>query len=122
ETKEIKKSTTDSDSGYMMRDNKPEGFFYLDHRTVDSKNNIIVDVHVTPGNVSDSEPILKRLDRINETFKIKPKYHGLDAGYFTNSIFKGLANRKINAVIAYRRSPHKKGMFSKSKFIYDFDK
>ncbi|WP_212905402.1 transposase, partial [Clostridium polyendosporum] len=31
ETKEIKKSTTDSDSGYMMRDNKPEGFFYLDH-------------------------------------------------------------------------------------------
>ena len=39
ETKEIKKSTTDPDSGYMMRDNKPEGFFYLDHRTVDSKNN-----------------------------------------------------------------------------------
>ncbi|WP_423243373.1 hypothetical protein [Clostridium septicum] len=30
-----------------MRDNKPEGFFYLDHRTVDSKNNIIMDVHVT---------------------------------------------------------------------------
>ena len=45
----------------MMRDNKPEGFFYLDHRTVDSKNNIIMDVHVTPGNVSDSEPILKRI-------------------------------------------------------------
>ena len=42
ETKEIKKSTTDPDSGYMMRDNKPEGFFYLDHRTVDSKNNIII--------------------------------------------------------------------------------
>ena len=60
ETKQIKKSTTDPDSGYMMRDNKPEGFFYLDHRTVDSKNNIIMDVHVTPGNVSDSEPILKR--------------------------------------------------------------
>ena len=62
ETKEIKKSTTDPDSGYMMRDNKPEGFFYLDHRTVDSKNNIIMDVHVTRGNVSDSEPILKRID------------------------------------------------------------
>lgn len=27
ETKEIKKSTTDPDSGYMMRDNKPEAFF-----------------------------------------------------------------------------------------------
>lgn len=122
ETKEIKKSTTDPDSGYMMRDNKPEGFFYLDHRTVDSKNNIIVDVHVTPGNVSDSDPILKRIDRVTDTFKIKPKYLGLDAGYSTNAILKGIANRKIRSVVAYRRSPHKKGMFSKSKFIYDFDK
>jgi Fe-S cluster biosynthesis and repair protein YggX len=36
ELKNIKVSTTDPDSGYMMRDGKPEGFFYLDHRTVDS--------------------------------------------------------------------------------------
>lgn len=122
ETKEIKKSTTDPDSGYMMRENKPEGFFYLDHRTVDSKNNIIVDVHVTPGNVSDSDPILKRIDRITETFKIYPKYLGLDAGYSTNPIFKGIKDRKIISVVAYRRSPHKKGMYSKNKFIYDFDK
>jgi len=35
-TKEIKQSTTDPDSGYMVRDNKPKGFFYLDHRTTDS--------------------------------------------------------------------------------------
>lgn len=122
ETKEIKKSTTDPDSGYMMRDNKPEGFFYLDHRTVDSKNNIIMDVHVTPGNVSDSEPILKRIDRIEETFNIKPKYLGLDAGYSTNPIFKGITDRDIIPVIAYRRSPHKKGMYTKNKYIYDYDK
>lgn len=47
-----------------------------------------MDVHVTPGNVSDSEPILKRIDRIKETFNIKPKYLGLNAGYSTNPIFK----------------------------------
>ena len=122
ETKQIKKSTTDPDSGYMMRDNKPEGFFYLDHRTVDSKNNIIMDVHVTPGNVSDSEPILKRIDRIEETFNIKPKYLGLDAGYSTNPIFKGITDRDITPVIAYRRSPHKKGMYTKNKYIYDYGK
>ena len=91
-----------------MRDNKPEGFFYLDHRTVDSKNNIIMDVHVTPGNVSDSEPILKRIDRIKETFNIKPKYLGLDAGYSTNPIFKGIIDRDIIPVVAYRRSLIKK--------------
>lgn len=64
ETKEIKKSSTDPDSGYMMRDNKPEEFFYLYHRTVDNKNNVIVDVHVTPCNLRDSDPILKKIDRI----------------------------------------------------------
>ena len=36
ETKKIKQSTTDPESGYMHRDGKPVGFFYLDHRTVDS--------------------------------------------------------------------------------------
>ena len=108
----------------MMRENKPEGFFYLDHRTVDSKNNIIVDVHVTPGNVSDTDPILKRLDRITNTFDFpkKTKYIGLDAGYSTNPIFKGLVDRNLVPVVAYRRSPHKKGMFTKNKFVYDFDK
>ncbi len=42
--KTIKQSTTDPDSGYMVRDQKPKGFFYLDHRTVDGKANIITDV------------------------------------------------------------------------------
>ena len=39
--KTIKVSTTDPDSGHMVRDRKPKGFFYLDHRTVDSRYNII---------------------------------------------------------------------------------
>ena len=60
----------------------------MDHRTVDSQNNIIVDVHVTPGNVNDVDPYLKRLDRIRERFKLDVKYVGLDAGYYTNAICK----------------------------------
>jgi transposase len=31
DTKQIKVSRTDPDSGYMVRDDKPTGFFYLDH-------------------------------------------------------------------------------------------
>jgi len=68
EKKEIKVSKTDPDSGYMIRDGKPEGFFYLDHRTVDLKYNLITDVHITPGNVHDSVPYLSRLDRQRERF------------------------------------------------------
>ena len=63
EEREIRVSTTDPDSGYMVRDGKPEGFFYLDHRTVDGKYNFITDVYVTPGNIHDSVPYLERLDR-----------------------------------------------------------
>ncbi len=33
EEKETKVSRTDPESGYMVRDGKPKGFFYLDHRT-----------------------------------------------------------------------------------------
>ena len=54
EQKEIKVSMTDPDCGYMVQNGKPEGSFYLDHRTVDHKYNIITDVHITPGNVHDA--------------------------------------------------------------------
>lgn len=68
EEKEVRVSTTDPDSGYMIRDGKPEGFFYLDHRTVDLKYNMITDVHVPPCNVHDSVPYLSRLDHQREQF------------------------------------------------------
>ena len=44
--KSRKINTTDPDSGYYHRDHKEEGFMYLDHRTVDGKNNIIIDCHI----------------------------------------------------------------------------
>ena len=113
ETKTIKESTTDKDSGYMVRDGKPKGFFYLDHRSVDGKANIITDVHVTPGNVHDSIPYLQRLDRQQKRFGFDVEAVGLDAGYFTAPICKGLNDRDIFGVISYRRPNHKAGYFSK---------
>jgi len=115
----IKQSKTDADSGYMVRDGKPKGFFYLDHRSVDSKANIITDVHVTAGNVHDSIPYLQRLDRQRERFGFKIEAVGLDAGYFTAPICKGLENRGLLGVMGYRRPNHKKGYFYKREYIYD---
>lgn len=120
--KEIKQSITDPDSGYMVRDNKPEGFFYLDHRTVDSQCNIITDVHVTPGNKHDSVPYLKRLDRQIERFGFNIQAVGLDAGYFTSAVCQGLEQRDIYAVMGYRRPTHKKGYFYKREYEYDEQK
>ncbi|AMO55060.1 IS1182 family transposase [Endozoicomonas montiporae CL-33] len=116
ETKEIKQSTTDPDSGYMVRDNKPRGFFYLDHRTTDGQCNIITDVHVTPGNVHDSRPYLDRLDRQVRRFDFKVSAVGLDAGYMSTAICKGLEDRSIYGVIGYRRPNHKKGYFRKLEY------
>jgi len=119
EVKETKVSTTDPDSGYMVREGKPEGFFYLDHRTVDSRYSIITDTFVTPGNVHDSIPYLNRLDRQRERFGFDVAAVGLDAGYFTAGICKGLEDRDIYGAIAYRRPNHIKGYLRKSDYIYD---
>lgn len=119
ETKEVKSSITDPDSGYMVRDGKPKGFFYLDHRTVDGKFNIITDTFVTPASIHDSIPYLDRLDSQIEKFGFEVESVGLDAGYSTAPICKGLIEREIYGVIGYRRSNYKKGIFRKNKFIYD---
>ena len=119
ETKEIKVSTTDPDSGYLVREGKPKGFFYLDHRTVDGKCSIITDTFVTPGNVHDSQPYLPRLDRQRKRFSFEPTAVGLDAGYFTPHICKGLTERKIYGVIGYSRPTHREGYLRKRDFVYD---
>lgn len=124
ETKEIKVSTTDPDSGYMVRDGKPEGFFYLDHRTVDHKYNIITDVHITPGNVHDAVPYLSRLEHIVSKFGFKNTLEAvaLDAGYFTSHICKELHEKNIFAVIGSRAYTPVKGLIAKWRFKYDADK
>lgn len=118
EERTVKVSTTDPESGYMMRDGKPEGFFYLDHRTVDIKYNIITDVHVTPGNVHDSVPYIERLDRQIERFNFSVEAVALDSGYLSTPICKKLQDRKIFAVIAHRRFHPIQGLFPKWKFKY----
>ena len=118
-TKVKKISTTDPESGYMVRDGKPKGFFYLEHRTVDGKFNIITDTYVTAANIHDSIPYLKRLDHQRNKFNFKVKSVGLDAGYFTPHICKGLESRDIFSSISYRRSNHLKGYFYKREYMFD---
>lgn len=118
-TKPTKISETDPDAGYMVRDQKPEGFFYLDHRTVDGKYNIITDTYVTPGNINDARPYLQRLDRQCGRFKLKPLVVGLDAGYNTAALCHGLVERRIDGVVGYKRPHGPKGQLKKRQFTYD---
>ena len=118
EEKQVKISNTDGESGYYHRDNKEKGFMYLDHRTVDSKCNIIVDSYVTKGNVHDSTPYVSRLEYIKEKFGFHIKEVGIDSGYDTLDIKKYLHDNKIFGVIAYRRYPKAETTVKKYTFKY----
>ena len=118
--KETKVSSTDPDAGYMVREGKPKGFFYLDHRTVDGKFGIITDTHATPANVHDSVVYLGRLDRQRERFGLPVRAVGLDAGYATAAIARGLHERAIDGVVSYRNpTPPRPGMMRRSSFRYE---
>ena len=88
EERRVKVSNTDDESGYYHRDNKEKGFMYLDHRTVDSKCNVIVDCYVTKGNVHDSQPYIGRLEYIKNKFGFNIREVGVDSGYDTIDIKK----------------------------------
>ena len=122
ETKIIKQSTTDPDSGEMNRERKPRGFYYLDHRTTDSLFNIITDVHITPANVSDSTCYIDRLKYQINRFGFNVEAVGLDAGYNTTYICKELYDLGIFATMGRRKAGGKKHFFKKNKFKYDKDK
>ena len=118
EEKEIKVSETDEESGYYHRDNKEKGFMYLDHRTVDSKCNIIVDCYITRGNVHDSVPYISRLEYLKRKFEFDIKEVGIDSGYDTLDIKKYLHDNNIYGVIAYRRYARAETTVRKSRFKY----
>lgn len=119
ETKHIKISTTDKESGYYHRDNKEKGFMYLDHRTVDDKCNIIVDCYITKGNVHDSEPFIKRADYIKQKFNFDIKNYAIDSGYLTLDIKKYFIENDIFAVFGYRRYGTPNSRKEKSKYSYN---
>ena len=114
-------STTDPDSGQLSKEGKPDGFHYSEHRTVDSKNNIIVNTHVTAANIHDVVPLPEILEEIRQRLGALPKYMGLDAGYHNAAVAHLLTKARIQGVIGYRRHTFKTDYFGKFRFRYDFD-
>ena len=119
ETKTVKINRTDKESGYYHRSNKENGFVYLDHRTVDGKNNIIVDCHITKGNVHDSTVYIQRMKYIKNTFNFNIQKAALDSGYESLDIKHWLNKQNIFAVIGYRRHGTKESREKRKKFYYE---
>ena len=101
-------STTDPDSGQQSREGKPDGFHYSEHRTVDSKCSVIVNVHVEPANINDVTPMPEILNEIEARLDKLPKYMGPDAGYHNAGTAhlletKSIQEAKVNHGLRYAR-------------------
>jgi len=92
------RSITDPEAGWLCRPDKPTGFHYLTHQTIDAENGIIVDVNVTPGNAPDCNSYTEQIDRSAETlgeFGIDIEAVCVDSAYDTALIHKEIEERKL---------------------------
>lgn len=122
-TKEVTKSITDPECGLMNRPGKPIGFHYLDHQTCDSKNGMITDVFVTPGNVRDCTPHTDRIEYQIDKFGFQPDAICADAGYDSGEIHSAMLKKNIKTYIpkvsASKANANYEQGFDKNDFKYN---
>jgi len=111
-------SLSDPEAGYMVREGKPEGFHYLEHRTVEGRNGFVVHLRVTSARLVDPVAYLSCLKEVKELYAFGVKAVGLDAGYYSNAICHSLTDQGIFAAIASRGTRPAKGMMGKWRFRY----
>jgi transposase len=97
--KEVTQSKTDREAGLLNRVNKPRGFYYLAHTTIDVNHGIITDVHVTPANRNDHEPFTARLREQKDKFHLQIQKVGADKGYDRSAVHHALEKLEIEGYI-----------------------
>lgn len=102
ETKHIKESLTDPESGCFHKGEKEKCFAYT-HQTFCDKNGFVLSNITTPGNTHDSVAFFKAYSALNEKFKDKIKNVCLDAGYTTPQICRDIILNGHNPLMPYKR-------------------
>jgi transposase len=113
------RSKSDPDSKIVSRKGMGPGLFYKEHRSMDSEG-YITDVHVTAGNVSDSEPYVARLKRQRDVLSLPINAVVADRGYGISHVYKDLTEMEINAYIPQIASPKQnERAYRQNDFIND---
>ena len=113
-------SATDPDSGFLKRPGKPEGMHYLDHQSIDGAHGIIVDVAVTPGNVTDATPYLDRIEHMREHLDLPIEVVGADSAYDVSIVHQELSDKGIRMVTPVNEeTPTYKVELTRADFLYD---
>ena len=116
ETKEIKESTTDPESGWFHKGEHKQVFAYAVETACD-KFGWILDYTVHPGNHHDSRTFKSLYDKLRTIPKLNKIV--VDAGYKTPAIAKMILDDGKIPVFPYKRPMTKEGFFKKSEYAYD---
>ena len=118
ETKHIKESKTDSESGCFHKGEKEKCFAYT-HQTFCDKNGFVLANTINPGNVHDSVAFFEAYSILNSKFKDQIKNVCLDAGYINSAICREIILTGHTPLMPYKRPMTGKGLFKKYEYVYD---
>ena len=118
---DLQMSTTDPDASPMHYKNKGASRLgYLTHYVVDGgKARVILDVLVTPAEVTENLPMLELLFRSRFRWRLRPRSVTADAAYGTVENVAAVEKGGIHAYIALPNHDKRGPLFAKSDFLYD---
>lgn len=117
ETKTIKQSKTDPESGAFHKGEHEKCFAYVANTACD-RHNFVLDFELGAGNIHDSvmfdglyKKVLSKFSEVNVV--------ALDSGYKTPWIMKQIIDTQRIPAVPYKRPMTKAGFFKKYEYVYD---
>ena len=108
DTKHIKESITDPESGCFHKGEKEKCFAYT-HQVFCDKNGFLLTKTTTSGNVHDSVAFFEAYNTLNEKFKDQIKNVCLDAGYVNPTICREIILNEHVSLMPYKMAMTGKG-------------
>ena len=116
-SKKIKKnethqSTSDPESTCVNRKGYSGELYYKTHYTIDGKERIILDCHVTTGAHHECNEFINRIDHVTEKFNLNVIEAIADSGYGHGPTYEDLKERGIRSYIPLRDKKLGAGKYS----------
>jgi hypothetical protein len=122
---DLQVSATDPDTSPMHHKKKgaSKSIGYLTHYVVDGgKARVILDVLVTPAEVTENLPMLELLFRSRFRWRLRPRSVTADAAYGTTENVAAVEKSGIRAYMVLPKHDERGPLFSKNEFVYDAEK
>ena len=121
---DLRVSATDPDASPMQHKKGASRLGYLTHYAVDGgKARVILDVLVTPAEVTENLPMLELLFKSRFRWRLRPRSVTGDAAYGTVENVAAVEKAGIRAYVVLPKHDERRGpLFGKNEFVYDAEK